>query len=178
MTLRHALAAWSGMLAGLARASAWTGVGLFFAVAVLSVCEILARWIAGISFMGVSDLAAIGTVLGVSACFPHCAVVRGHLSLKLLQTSNLPPFARALLDLLGIVLTALAFFLIARQLWIYGAELGRAGNVSLMLQIPMGPVWRAAAALLMTAALVEIDAAIQRLLPVEAAAPAALRTPS
>lgn len=155
----------AGLLATFAKASACTGVGLFFAVAVLSVGEILVRWILRVSFIGLSDVAAIGTVIGVAACFPQCAVARGHLSLQILNGVRLPPAARQALDLLGIALTALAFFLIARQLWIYGADLARAGNVSLMLKLPMGPVWQAAGVLLMIAACVEALALVQRLLP-------------
>lgn len=152
----------SDWLSRAASAMAGLGISILMVMALLSVLEILVRWLLRTSVIGISDVLLIGTVLGVCACFPYCSQARGHIAIDMLPIERWSPRARRVLEVCVAALTTVVLGAIAFQLWRYGVETGEANGATLMLHIPLGIVWQAASVLLGFATLIEMMNTLRR----------------
>ena len=116
------------------------------ALAVIVICEVLARWLLRYAVPGVSDVSALFTALAISACFGVVGANRSHIQVGILWGSH--PRVCRFLDGLGNLLGFALFALFSWQMWQYGAILGRSNEVTYLVQWHKEPWMKACAVLL------------------------------
>lgn len=126
------------------RFAAVLGVFFLLMVAGLSVLDIVVREATGRPVRGSNDIAGLLTIVIVAACFPAGLLERRQIKVTLLGTL-LGPAASRVLDTIGALLTALMFVLIAYYVTLYAQRVTGTAQYTMVLNIPIGPWWWAAA---------------------------------
>lgn len=127
----------------------WTallGALFLLLVAGLSVADILVRQFYGRPIHGAHDIAALLTILIVSACFPAGLMERRQIKVSLIETF-VSPRANRVMRILGELATGFMFLCIAWFLTLYAMKISARAEVSMILHWPVGPWWWAAAIL-------------------------------
>jgi TRAP-type transport system small permease protein len=116
--------------------------------------DVLMRWLFNATIRGMSDLTLIAVFIITALCFPICSREDGHVKITFLGAA-LPRFGRRILEVFGGVVTLGFLSLVAWQALQLMAEHHRAGYVTSVLEISLGPVWLVAAVALVLTALVQ-----------------------
>jgi TRAP-type C4-dicarboxylate transport system permease small subunit len=137
----------------LALGLALAATALLLGVAVLTMTDVLLRWLVAAPIRGLLDVVTVLTAVIVAACFPALLANRANVTIRLVGASGGPRLARVL-DAFGALVTALFFGLMAWQYVGYAAEMTRAGERMAILRWPVAPWWWAVTAMIGATALV------------------------
>ncbi len=146
------LDAWSGLGA---RYLALTGIAGLLVLALATVTDVLLRWILKRPIAAVSDLAPLITAVAIATCFPSGVAERQNVTITYVGSTLGRLWHRAL-DVLGGVLTAAFFIMMTRQYVLFSAEMGRAGERTIMLRAPVAYWWWAVTGLIAICAAVAV----------------------
>lgn len=127
-------------LSHVSRVSGIVGIGGLLSVAVLTVADILARWLLGTPLAGVDDVTKLAIIVVISACFSAGLFERRQIQIRFLG-SLLGRRGAATLDAFAALATTLVFVLITWQMAVYADEVTRSGETTFLLRIPVGPIW-------------------------------------
>ena len=152
----RSLDAWSGLAA---RYLALTGIAGLLVLALATVTDVLLRWIYKRPIAAVSDLAPLITAVAIATCFPAGVAERQNVTITYVGSTLGRLWHRAL-DVFGGILTAAFFILMARQYVLFSAEMGRAGERTIMLRAPVAYWWWAVTALIAVCAAVAVIALV------------------
>ncbi|MGX1096273.1 TRAP transporter small permease [Amorphus sp. MBR-141] len=130
-------------LSRVSRASGIVGIGGLLLVAVLTVADILARWLLGAPLAGIDDVTKLAIIVVISACFSAGLFERRQIQIRFLG-ALLGRHASAVLDAFAALATTLMFVLITWQMGVYAGEVTQSGETTFLLRIPVGPIWWAA----------------------------------
>lgn len=131
-----------------ARALALGAAALLLALAILTLADVLLRWIFSAPIRGFLDLATLANAVIVAACLPALLVTRGNVTIRLVG-DWLGPRVAHILDAFGALLTVAFFGLMAWQYVRYSAEMTSAGERMAILKWPVGPWWWAVTAMIL-----------------------------
>jgi hypothetical protein len=130
---------------------------LLFAVATLA--DGLMRSLADAPIDAVRDLGGLVVAVAVAFCFPLSCLQRSNITIKFAE-AFIGPRSSRFLDAIGALLVEIAMILIARQLFIFAWNEARAGDSTVMIEVPTAPFWYAAAVALAVAAIVQALVAV------------------
>lgn len=122
------------------RALALGASACLLALALLTMADILLRWLFKAPIRGLVDLVALATAIIAAAYFPALIAQRGNITIRLLGALGGRTLTRAL-DAFGALVTAAFFALMTWQYVRYSAELTRANEATATLRWPTGPWW-------------------------------------
>ncbi len=134
-------------LSHVSRITGGVGVCGLLVVAVLTVADILARWLANAPLAGVDDISKLTIIVVIAACFSAGLFERRQIQIQFLG-SALGARASAIFDAFGAIATTVMFALMTWQVAIYAADVTSTGETTFLLRIPVGPVWWIATILL------------------------------
>lgn len=123
-----------------AAAAAAAGVVLLLACAVVTVADVLARRLAGISLLGLVDLSQWLVMTGVFLAMPLAFARRGNVEVSLLH-DRLPPRAQRALTVAWDLLAAAFLGIVAWQGALAGLQAWELGDRSSTLDAPMAAYW-------------------------------------
>lgn len=121
-------------------------VGLLV-LSVITVGEVLLRWLFKYPIPGVYDLSQLVVIIVIASCLPLVCAERNHITVRLLGTI-LGKRANELLEAFGALITMIIFGLMAWQLWIYASELAASNQTTWLILMPVSPWWKAATILI------------------------------
>jgi len=121
-------------------------VGLLV-LSVITVGEVLLRWLFKYPIPGVYDLSQLVVIIVIASCLPLVCAERNHITVRLLGTV-LGKRANDLLEAFGALITMIIFGLMAWQLWIYASELAASNQTTWLILMPVSPWWRVATILI------------------------------
>lgn len=122
------------------RAVALLGLGALLSIAIVTVADVLARWLFAAPFAGVYDLSALFIAVALAACFPAALARRQHIRVIFFADLLGGGFSRAL-DALASLATLFFFTILVWQLWIYSGELMASGQTTFVLRLKIAPWW-------------------------------------
>lgn len=114
------------------------GVLLMLCIAVLTLVDILLRWLASASVPGFNEIVQLCMAVAIAATFPAGASSRVNLTIDILER-KVSREARRVFDALGSLLLLLLFSLLAKYVGIHALHLQSRGAISLFLEIPQAP---------------------------------------
>ena len=161
-----------GMVQRISQVISGLAVVLMLAIAVVTLIDILLRWLAGQSIAAMNEIVAMGFAVAVAATLPGGAAMRSNLSVNLLD-GLMTPRLRAWLGVIGSLLLVGFFALLAWRMAVLAETMILRGRTTTIMQIPVGPVMFAVAALV---ALAAINQAVLTLVDVRRIAAGALPT--
>ena len=141
---------------GLSATRALSGAGLvaLMFLAVMTLADGLARWLANRPIEGVRDIGAVAIALAVSCCIPVGLMERGNITIRFIES-----FAGAALgkvfDALAALLVAAVVAAMAWQFTSFAGKIARAGETTWVLKIPTAPFWYGVSVILWCALLVQ-----------------------
>jgi TRAP-type transport system small permease protein len=124
-------------------------------VALLTMTDVLLRWLFKAPIKGIMDIAALSGAVILAAMFPALLAQRGNVTIRLLGSVCGPRVAR-LLDSFGALVTAGFFALMTWKYVEYSAEMTRANESTVVLRWPTGPWWWVVTAMIGITALVAL----------------------
>jgi TRAP-type C4-dicarboxylate transport system permease small subunit len=136
------------------RALAAVGLIILLLFAVATLADGIMRSVASAPIEAVRDLGGLVVAVAVAFCFPLSCLQRSNITIKFAE-AFIGPRSSRILDAIAAALVEIAVVLIARQLFIYAWNTARAGDSTVMLDVPAAPFWYAAAAALALAAIVQ-----------------------
>jgi TRAP-type transport system small permease protein len=136
------------------RALAALGLIILLGFAVATLADGTMRSLADAPIDAVRDLGGLVVGVAVACCFPLSCLQRSNITIKFAE-AFIGPRSSRILDAIAAALVEIAVVLIARQLFIYAWNEARAGDSTVMLDVPAAPFWYAAAAALALAAIVQ-----------------------
>jgi len=139
----------------LAHGLALGAVACLLAVALVTLADVLLRWLLKAPIRGFVDVAALSMAVIAAACMPALIASRGNVTIRLLGDRARPRWRRVL-ESFGATVTAAFFALMAWQYVRYAAEMSSSGERLGILQWRVGPWWWAVAALVAATALVAL----------------------
>ncbi len=87
---------------------------------------------------GAVDMIGFLAVLCLAFAMPYTHATQGHVGVDLL-IQRLKPRTQAIVDAINTIAGMALFGIIARQMWLYAAELANKGEVSMTIMIPKSP---------------------------------------
>jgi TRAP-type C4-dicarboxylate transport system permease small subunit len=136
------------------RALAALGLIILLLFAVATLADGVMRSLAGGPIDAVRDLGGLIVAVAIACCFPLSCLQRSNITIKFAE-AFIGPRSSRILDAIAAALVEIAVALIARQLFIYAWNEARAGDSTVMLEVPAAPFWYAAATALALAAIVQ-----------------------
>ncbi|MFN0299059.1 MAG: TRAP transporter small permease [Burkholderiales bacterium] len=109
-------------------------------IALLTMADVLLRWLFKAPIKGLMDLAALASAVIIAACFPALLAQRGNVTIRLLGSLTGPRIARGL-DSFGALVTVIFFALMTWKYIEYSAEMTSAGESTVVLRWLTGPWW-------------------------------------
>lgn len=134
--------------AGGTRAARWLAlIGLIGLVglALITIADVLMRWLLNSPMDGVADLGRLIVAVVVSTFFPLALAERRHISIKFLG-SAFGPRGRAWLEFFSALVTMVFFTVLLWELFKFTEELFESGETTWILGLPVAPWWTAATA--------------------------------
>lgn len=122
------------------RALALGAAACLLGIALLTMADVLLRWLFKAPIKGLMDLAALASAVIIAACFPALLAQRGNVTIRLLGSFAGPRVARVL-DSFGALVTAVFFALMTWKYIEYSAEMTSAGESTVVLRWLTGPWW-------------------------------------
>ena len=143
--------------AGLAATRALSGAGLLalMFLAVMTLADGLARWLANQPIEGVRDIGAVAIALAVSCCLPVGLMERSNITIRFVE-SAVGPAAGKVFDALAALAVAVVVVAMAWQFTVFAGKIARAGETTWVLKIPTAPFWYGVSAILWCAVLVQL----------------------
>ena len=143
---------WAGLLS---RRVAFAGVLAMLAIAILTVVDILLRWLFSASVPGFNEVLETGIAVAVAATFPAGAANRVNLTIDLLA----PRFGTRLaswLKALGALILLIFYIFLSWEIGDDAAGLAARGAVTVFLEMPLAPFIWTISALLGASAFVQL----------------------
>lgn len=106
----------------------------------VTIFDVLMRWLFNSPIDGVSDVAPLVVAIVVSSFFPFALAERHHVSIEFLG-NLLGPKRRVWLDTFVALVTWIFFLLLAWQFVVYTIDLHEVGQTTWVVQIPVAPWW-------------------------------------
>jgi TRAP-type C4-dicarboxylate transport system permease small subunit len=123
-----------------ARWSACCGLVGLLAYAMITIFDVLMRWLFNSPLDGVADTNRLMVAIIVASFFPMAIAERHNVTIRFLGGA-LGPRGAAALDLFGALLTTCIFVLLAWQLVLYTNELFESQETTWLLGWAVGPWW-------------------------------------
>lgn len=152
-TTSPALEALERKVEQVARALALGAAASLLGLALLTMADVLLRWLFKAPIHGFNDISALAGAVIIAACFPALIAQRGNVTIRLLGSISGPKVSRRL-DIFGALVTVVFFGLMTWQYARYSAEMTGAGESTAILRWPAGPWWWVVTAMICIAALV------------------------
>lgn len=133
---------------GLARLVALFGMIGLTVLALMTIADVLMRWLLNAPIDGVADVAPLVVAIAVASTFPFAVAGRYHITIGFLGVL-LPPRWQAALNGFAATVTALFFVLFAWQFVSHAITMDARGQTTWVLRLPVAPWW-AVVALFMT----------------------------
>lgn len=142
--------------AGLAATRALSVAGLIalMVLAVMTLLDGLARWLANQPIEGVRDIGGLAIALAVSCCIPVGLMERSNITIRVAE-SMAGPMLGKVLDALAALLVAVVMVALAWQFTVFAGKIARANETTWILHIPTAPFWYGVAAILWSAVAVQ-----------------------
>ena len=137
-----------GLNVACTRLIALAGLAALLIIAIATLADVGARWLADAPIAGVYDLSTLFIAVAMAACFPAAIASRQNIKVTFLA-DRLPRWAQLACDLFAEIMTLVFFTLLAWQLVVYTQELIDSGETSFILEVEIAPWWVAATALFM-----------------------------
>ncbi|WP_204114506.1 TRAP transporter small permease [Shimia biformata] len=131
----------------ISKPTALIGILALLGIAILTIANVLGRWLLNQPLIGIHDLFGLAIVIVVAACFPTGVMQRRHVSIKFLGLA-LGPKATRVLDSVAALVLAVFLAIIAWQVTVEAIEKTSSGEYTLVLKLLTGPVWWAASLIL------------------------------
>lgn len=129
----------------LARRLALGGLVGLVAIALMTIADVLGRWLFASPIDGVADASKLFVAVVVAAFFPGALVERHHISIRFLG-NVLGARANAWLDAFASLVTAAFFTALAWEFVLYTHDLYDSGETTWLLGWPVAPWWTVTAA--------------------------------
>ena len=141
---------------GLAATRALSGAGLvaLMFLAVMTLADGLARWLANQPIEGVRDIGAVAIALAVSCCIPVGLMERSNITIRFIE-SFIGPATGKVFDALAALLVAAVVVAMAWQFTLFAGKMAHAGETTWVLKIPTAPFWYGVAGILWCAVVVQ-----------------------
>lgn len=136
------------------RALSVAGLVALMFLAVLTLADGLARWLANQPIEGVRDLGALAIALAVSCCIPVGLMERSNITIRLAESYS--PIIGRLLDAFAAFMVAAVVVALAWQFTVFAGKIARAGETTWVLKIPTAPFWYGVAAIFWCAVVVQL----------------------
>ena len=137
-----------GVIAGWSRNVAVLGVLALLVIAVVTLADVLLRWVANAPIRGLNDILMISAPVVIAACFPLVIARRENIAIRMLGHA-VGPRVGLWLDAFGSLALLVFVTLVGWQLIVYTVELGRANRTTWQLLIPVAPFWTIATSLVL-----------------------------
>lgn len=125
------------------RAASWSAVcGLvgMVAFALITIVDVLLRWLFNSPIDGIADTNRLMVAVIVASLFPMALAERRHVTISFLGAA-LGPRVCGWLDLFGALLTTAFFVLLSWKLVVYTLDLFKSHETTWLLGLPVGPWW-------------------------------------
>jgi len=109
-------------------------------VALLTMADVLLRWLFKAPIKGLMDLTALSSAVILAAMFPALLAQRGNVTIRLLGSFAGPRIVRVL-DSFGALVTVIFFSLMTWKYIEYSAEMTSANESTVVLRWLTGPWW-------------------------------------
>ena len=109
-------------------------------IALLTMADVLLRWLFRAPIKGLMDLAALASAVILAACFPALLAQRGNVTIRLLGSLTGRRISRVL-DSFGALVTTIFFALMTWKYIEYSAEMTSANESTVVLRWLTGPWW-------------------------------------
>lgn len=114
-------------------------VGLV-AVALVTVTDVLLRWLFNMPVDGVGEVSRLVVAVSIASFFPMALVERNNISIQFLGAA-LGPRARLWLDMVADVVTSFFFLVLGWQFVLYTLEISESGETTWILGWTVTPWW-------------------------------------
>jgi TRAP-type transport system small permease protein len=114
-------------------------VGLV-AVALVTITDVLLRWLFNLPVDGVGEVSRLVVAVSIASFFPIALVERNNISIQFLGAA-LGPRARLWLDTIADVVTSFFFLVLGWQFVLYTLEISESGETTWILGWPVTPWW-------------------------------------
>jgi TRAP-type C4-dicarboxylate transport system permease small subunit len=138
----------------LARGLAAAGLLILIGFAVMTLADGLSRSLFDTSLEFVGDLGSLAVAVAVAGCVPLAFLQRNHITIKF-AGACLGTRGSRILDVVAAILVNVVATLIAWQLFVFAGQSARAGDSTVMLEIPVAPFWYGVAVLIALAAVAQ-----------------------
>lgn len=138
------------------RATRWVALiacAVLLVISVVTLADVLLRWLFSAPIHGFYDFAAITMAVACAACFPALIARRGNISIRFVG-KQLGRHATKMLDTFGALVTLAFFLAMAWQYVFYTLDLVRAGERLPILQWQVWPWWTIVTLMIAATALV------------------------
>jgi len=141
---------------GLAATRALSVAGLIalMVLAVMTLLDGLARWLANQPIEGVRDVGGLAIALAISCCIPVGLMERSNITIRVAE-SVVGPRLSQFLDVVAALVVVVVMIAMAWQFTVYAGKMGHANETTWILHIPTAPFWYGVAALLWSAVVVQ-----------------------
>jgi len=136
------------------RALSVGGLIALMVLAVMTLLDGLARWLANQPIEGVRDVGGLAIALAVSCCIPVGLMERSNITIRVVESVAGPRLGK-FLDALAALLVAVVMAALAWQFTVFAGKIARANEMTWVLHIPTAPFWYGVAAILWGAVLVQ-----------------------
>jgi TRAP-type C4-dicarboxylate transport system permease small subunit len=126
----------------LSQVAALLGLAGLLAVSLITIADVLMRWLFNAPITGVYDLSTLFMAVVLSATFPAALARRKNISVEFVA-HKLGPRTNRVLDLFASTLTLFFFVLLFWQLVVYSGELLADGETTFVLELKIAPWWMA-----------------------------------
>jgi len=123
-----------------ARRLALAGLTGLVAIALMTIADVLGRWLFASPIDGVTDASKLFVAIVVAAFFPGALAERHHISIQFLGNA-LGPRAKAWLNAFGSFVTMVFFAALAWEFVVYTEDLYESGETTWLLGWPVAPWW-------------------------------------
>lgn len=109
-------------------------------VALVTIADVLLRWLFNSPVDGVSEVSRLFVAVAISSFFPLALAERHHISIEFLG-AWLGPRAKNWIDVLAHLVTSLFFVVVGWQFVLYTIEIGESGETTWLLGWAVAPWW-------------------------------------
>jgi hypothetical protein len=148
------LAAVEARLSRIARDVALFGLAVLTLIAGVIVVDILDRWLAGSTIIGLADVIQLAVAIVMASCFPAGALLRHHVAIQLVG-QQIGARTAAWLDVFGAFVLFLVLAGIGWQLVVYTIEMVEENQKTWILGLYFAPWWSVASTLMVVTALLQ-----------------------
>jgi len=143
---------WHGRVVHASRLLSWAAVCALLLVCGAVMVDVTLRWAFNAPLHGLEDLTGLVITIAIAACMPAGLALRTQITVRALG-GLLGRRGNALLEVFGQGVTLAFVTLAAWQMLVYTADVEK--RTSLILGVPIAPVWMAAASFFVLAAIVQ-----------------------